>query len=453
MKLKISPLIFFVLFLPTVTAITAGDYLNEFNNPGETCEIYNYFYYYVSQPKFLDTERHVLTIPIFYKCCKDDKCTLVIFDIQNQGFPNDEYLSELFDLNYINKQLESGELSEDIYTIETSFNICDYFGVDTLRQESVNLGAEGAQSVAPHLDKKEKEYITISLKRGKLLGLIKNLNPSALISSAVCYVNEKDLKKVLEQLAECRSYLANINKNIAVEEYTANLKTCNSDATEKLKKYVDSDLSKIKNVINKAGNVVTGLISFFSEFVEDPISKDLELEIKETEYEYAKQAYNKISNQNPKLIDEEKNELINTHNDRIAAKYSETSNKLDSVQESLIRISQLRPNWLNFFIINVFKEPNYNLSKYDLLISGSKESLTNRYNLLKQFKFNSAFNGINEIEENNNEAFEIIEREINIVRHIDKRWKIFFFSVMAFIIVMVLIVYFILRKNSVSLPQ
>lgn len=403
-KLLIGCILF--LLVPTTSASISEEYLSEFSNAGEACDITDYFYYYDSNYKF--------TLPVFYSCCKEEDCITIPFDIQNIKEYGELNLVELFNLYYVREMLSTGELSTDIYSIGESFDICDYFGFDVAKEQSINLAAEATNQVKNQLPTKTKRTINLITKTGKSLGKISKFNPGIFVASVTCTGLLKEQREAFEQVALCNGYLTNIGEGNTQYGITNYLENCNTEASKKLKVVLDSLLSQIKEPIDVIGNVVSGLINW----AQDPLSgKDID--IKKTKYQVAKEAYSKISKQDPYLRNpsspilsekvlirlKEKKELAN-------AEYYNYYSKLKNLKDDY-------PNPLKVFFTNIFYKPNFNLSEAKFQINYIESSLVNTKFLIEKSKYNSAVEFLEGSDIKINKINEIISREKGTKRSTD----------------------------------
>lgn len=424
MKKLIVWLGIFILLSIGVLATNAEDYITEFNEPGEICSIDNEFVYYISSPTLFDKERYIVTRPILYRCCSQSKvCIMVVFDIQQEQPMTEQYLSEIFELDNIKKEIDNGDLPKNLYFFKESFDICNYFGIPTLKQESANLAGGVAETITKSSTSKVAKTVYVSVRGARALGLIGVVNPLNLVTSAACYIDGKELKLALEKLTECDGYLSNIDNRQVIAGQVDKLKTCAAESSGLLKEYTGSITAQIKNGVDKIGNAITGAWTFFKGEMKDP-SADNKFEFKETEYELAQKALEKVLSINPRLECPNKEGLIAGHKIRLSLKDKEVSEQLNQLGTQLNNITDNMPGLFTRFFSDIFKEPNYNLSNSESLIEDTKRSLQDRVNLYYNYRYNSALNDINHTETLLLDAEAIIVRENNVKRVFDKRWWI-----------------------------
>lgn len=411
-----------LLAVPTM-ALSADEYSNEFNNPGETCVLENYFNYWTPQPNFFHSDNHKLTVPVIYRCCtSSNDCLKIIFDLQNQELMSDNYVAEVADLSFIQQNLENGNISEENYLLDSAFDVCSYFGTSKLRQEAVNLGGQTAHEIKPVLSTKVQQFVTQSLSAGKTLGVIKELNPTDLVISATCYLDQKSLKKAFEKITECKGYLHNIRNRDVVAGQVNILKNCDAEAENILKEYTQSTLSQIRHAANKVGNTIAGAVSYINSLTKNPSSSVPPLKIADTEYELAQKALSKLKEQSPYLADPQLEDTLAKYRLRIGQKQSITERGLLSSKENYLQVKNQYPSILSLFFTDLFYEPDYNLSNAENLLEQAEISINQGNEFLKQFKYNSAIKALENANTLLPPAEEEVKRELTTGRTFDKRW-------------------------------
>jgi hypothetical protein len=113
------------------------EYLNEFNNVGEICNVVDAFFYTNSIDK--------LSFTSVYECCEGTRCIRIPFDVQNKKEFSSEDLQESFNINFARDNIRNGGLKPSNYFPE-SFDVCSYFS-DKLPEQSRNLAVKAADSV------------------------------------------------------------------------------------------------------------------------------------------------------------------------------------------------------------------------------------------------------------------------------------------------------------------
>ena len=252
-----------------VSANISNEYLTEFNEDSEKCEIIDWFYYNIPNQNFLGSD-YKSTVMVLYYCSENDnQGTLIIFDVAHKGFLERKYNLELVDLSRIKYNLNNGILSETNF-VSNGFDICTFFGEDKLHQESVNLAAQTTEYVLANKQTETAKNIKSAIQLGKDIGKITKFNPSGLIGSVVCSYTNENLKLAIEKLVTCNKYLSNIDKNYAEYGYAPQLNSCINDAKGLLETYIGSTSAQIIDVVNKGGSAVSGVIGFFVDIIKDP---------------------------------------------------------------------------------------------------------------------------------------------------------------------------------------
>lgn len=420
-----------IIFTNNVNA-SAEEYISEFNNKNEVCEIIDYFVYDVHCPTMFNSKKSCPTVPIFYKCCSNVDCVTIIFDIQNKKFLYENYNTELINLNFVKYNLNEGNLLETQFDLK-GFDICSYFGNRELRQESINLATSAAETITPLIStKKAKDTISTAKK----LGVVGKFNPTILIASVSCNYDNENLKRAIESLASCNVYLSNIKNNYAKEDYLDNLTSEVNGAKENLNQYMNSGTAQVRGIINKLINVIMGIFKFFINF---DLDKDNKLDIEKTELELSQTALNQISNYNPYLKNPDNHQILESHELRITQKEMQFNKAYTLFIIDYKKADNNNPSFITTFLTNLFMNPNYNISEGRFYFRKSSKSKNQIENFYKGYKYNSAIKEIS----NSNKSLElsnsIFLREKNIIRNFDK--KIFLI-----ILIMIIIGYFIYKE-------
>jgi len=438
-----------ILILPNVLGADANEYLNEFNEVGEKCQIIDVFEYQITSPRIWDQNYYSSSVPVFYNCySQEGENTIIIFDIYNQAFLEKEYISELIDLAYIKANLNNNVLSE-YHFVSKGVDICNYFGADELNQESVNLVAQTAQAATPLMSIKTAKDVTEVIKIGKNLKVIGQFNPTNFIVGVGCGLNNKILKESVETLAKCNTYLFNIRNNIARKGYVAELDYCITDANIKLKKYIDDELSKLRDAVNQASNAAWGILRPFIQWYKDALSGSTnpklgEIKIEETEMDIVKRIASQISDDTSYLYHPNKAIILSKHLTRIESKTNQYNSKYNLVMEKYDAVNKIEPSFIEIMFVDIFKNPDYNISLGKESLDNASKIIGRSKELFKQSRFNSAIDYINYAEVNVDTATEIIVREENIQRVWDNGVIVLVVAVAVF----AMIGYMILRRNK-----
>lgn len=418
MKMKIQCLIYLTFILLVLTSSfvspTAEEYLYEFNNNGEICEIVDYFYYDLKCPIIFNSDRLCTTVPIFYTCCDDDDddCKTIIFDIQNKEFLNDQRNSELIDLNYIKYNLRNGNFSLIQFDL-SGFDVCSFFGKKELKKESLNLAASAAEKMAPLLEAERARRIKDTVNTAKRIGKVSVFNPVDFAVSGTCIYDDKRLTEAITSISNCNTYLQNINNNYATEGYVSHFTEEIAIAEYKLKTYIDLTSAKIRGAVNSAGNFMVGFFNFFKNLAS---GENKEFEMKKSEYDYAEEAHAAISGYSPHLNNPKNNIILQNHNIRVSEKMGGYNTEYEIYDNYLSTIKKLKPNIFKVFFSNIFLEPNYNLSLAEDYFKKSKKSKVDAESLVKIYKLNSATEKLSEANMLINQSIVFYSNDVAIKR-------------------------------------
>lgn len=436
----------FLLLLPSSIAAVPEDYLTEFNESGEVCSDVDYFYYTDIQPFFLDFNKNVDTIPVFYSCCSETSCTTIIFDVLNQKFLSDFELQELIDLNYVKGSLAQGKITTSEFG-EQGFNLCKPFNTKKIARETVNV----VNGIAENLDKiSDAKHVKTIAECAEIARALKITNPVSwadLGLSVVCTIEHRTLKKAVEKLSACNLYLNSISQNKAQTGYISSLNTCNTEAKIILENYLDSEGRKIKNTVEKSINTVTGYANLFYEELKDP-SERHELKIASTEYDMAKSIYSELTKKQLFFGHPERTQIFNAHKTRIQSKSTEAEQNMVRTTLNLDNIKKVNPNLIERFFKNLFFEPNLNLSEANVQINAAKGLMKNCQKLKKEYKYNSVIECSKTATSQLISAKIIIDREQKVDRKLDSRWILYPMYLLIIIVALFITVKMILNKKK-----
>ncbi|MEK6934509.1 MAG: hypothetical protein AABW46_01395 [Nanoarchaeota archaeon] len=399
--------------------ITPDEYLNEFKNQDESCEIIDFFVYDVSCPSFFNPTRLCTKVPVFYKCCNDNKCATIIFDVQKRGVLTEIQNQELIDLNYIKYNLYNENLSI-IHFDPTGFDVCSYFGKDELRQESVNLAASASERLSPLLGTEQSKKVKDTIDTAKKMGKVSKFTPSTFLLSVSCSYDNHNLKEAIESFANTNIYMKNIQNNYAQEGYVFHLTKTVKEGKLKLKNYADSVTAQIRDSANKFTNrIIATLRSFLRFFINFDLNGSDKLEIEKTKLDEVKEAYEEILNYEPYLINPNNQEILVSHKSRVSDKISQYDNAYSLFTSKYNQIVELKPAPLKIFFSDIFMRPNYNISDANFYLDQAKDSKEIAEDMFKAYKFNTAIAELSLPLENLNISEQIYLREQKINRSFD----------------------------------
>lgn len=430
-----------LLILPLTSAGDSNEYVSEFNNEGETCSLIDIFYYDELRPTFWNANHLTGTTPAIYLCCKTGECVGIIFDIYHQNFLYDSSVQEIIDLNYIKYSLQTGELSQYEF-ISKGIDVCRPFGKKKLNEQTISLVAKTTESIALMQETKKAKQVADTVKLARSVNLISPLNLAEFGVSVACNIQNKKLETALETLSECNLYLENIANAKARSGYVMDLNYCLTKAREELYIYLNSDGAKIKHGLDKTVNVVGGFFTFLSDITNKP-NEAHEFTIEETEYEIAQKVYSEIKDKEVFLHNPNKDKIFGKYVNRILQKRKDYDSLKISVDIKIENLTQITLSSTKQFFTNLFYEPNYNLGEGRTYFDISKFKLKECNKLFEKYKYNSAIECLNEVNNYQGYADPIINREASIQRVFD--WRAFLIFV-AIIIIILFILYYLKNK-------
>lgn len=420
--------------IPSLIASSADEYLTEFNNEGETCQIVDAFNYEIPSPTFFNSDHFASTVPVFYYCSTSESNILVVFDIYNRKFYDDNTLSDTIDLSYIRHNLNVGNLSDTNF-IHSNIDVCnDLFGSDKLNQQSVNLAAKTIEAAKPLMTTQTAKDISTVIKIGKVAGTIKEFNPTTFVVSIGCNYNNKDLKRATETLAMCNAYLSNIGNGFTRYGYVNELSSCISTAKTTLKGYIDSPLSQVREVADTAYAHITALmVKPLSDFMQGKTPDLTNIKIEETEMSIARRIYNNLGNNQLNLKHPQKNSIINQEKARIMEKETTYTHSLARLQNKYDSVRKIQPNVLNIWFTGLLMTPSYNLSLGIESINNASQKISIGQTMYNQYKFNSAITALITADTDIDSANVTFTRENAVVRKI--KWSHIMYAIIIAVIV------------------
>lgn len=445
MKKYLLLLFVFIGCIALVSAYDTSEYIKEFSNEGETCEAIDVFEYHQYEPTWWSSNHFSQTIPVFYHCCKEDYCTTIIIDLNGKSLMKNDYYFELIDLNYIKFSMNNGNLTKTSF-VSMGLNSCYYHGSDKLNQESLNLVADTAETIALTQKSKKAKQVVDVVKTARALAIVSPFSIANFGLSVACDYNNKKIEDAIEKIAECNLYLSNIQNHYARTGYVYKLDTCLDEARADFKEYRDMDLSKIKNVADKTINIIAAIINFLKGLFEDPTNINADFSVEKTEYEIAGEIYNEIKDKELYLHNPYKNNVFEKYAARIIQKRNDyNKTKIEANFAYTISYNN-KPNSINVFFSDIFNEPNYNLSEANQLYKSTRAAHNSCELMYKQTKYNSAIECMSIVNQGYDSSNLVFERENEIVREFDNRWKT------ALIVIAILLIVFFLAKKYMLNP-
>jgi hypothetical protein len=406
-----------LIAIEIASAVDINTYVAEFNDSGETCQPADVFSYDRLDQSFWHD--YTTCAPAFYNCCILENCVTIIVDLNHNTLMSDDDYKELIDLNFIRQSLKEGTLTETSF-ISTGIDSCSFYGKKKLGQETANLIADATEKIALAQKTRTAENIVTVVEAARAMDIVSPFSAVDFGLSIACAFDDQNIKKAVEKLAECNMMLSNIWSGYAQENYVNMLDTCLDDARTDFVEYRDSSIAKVKNVVDKVGNTVTGLYGFFKGIIDNP-SQTPAIDIKETEYETAGHIYDEIQNKILLLHNPDNPYIFENYRARIEEKTDSYNVTRDSLVLEIQNISGIKPTSLGMVIKDIFFEPDYNMSEGANYLQEAQDKLVVCSKEYSEVRFNSAINCLNDSFEKVLEAKPIIERELNKERTFDVR--------------------------------
>ncbi|VVB76453.1 Uncharacterised protein [Candidatus Tiddalikarchaeum anstoanum] len=252
--------------------------------------------------------------------------------------------------------------------------MCDNYGSDTLVSEAVNLGAD--------------YYKSSSINILRSLGIISKFNPTNLVVYGFCTVDNANIGEFSEKLKNCNNYLLDISQGYSKINYSYAVDSCFASLNIDIKNYLDSDLSKIRNDLDKVviaqTNVVVATTNLLSELQQNICTafnnfdyvdslkficdvfriQKVEMANQQTSYENIQSLYDKIKDISSLFYSNLSNQYLNTSRIRVDEKIRNYAVLHSNI--SYFVSSQHIPNLVDLSLLNYFNEPDYNFTSFDL---------------------------------------------------------------------------------------
>lgn len=438
-----------LVYISLVNAYDTDEYLNEFSIEGENCDVIDIFAYKQVEERWWNKYHLSQTIPVLYYCCKEEECVAVFADVQGKSLMKDYSYYELIDLNYIKYSIVQGNLTITSF-VSTGIDSCYYHGGDKLRSETLNLVADTAEKIALAQKTKKAKQVVDFVGTARSLNIISPFNLADFGLSVACKYNNNKIKKAVEKLTECNLYLSNIKNNYAEAGYVNRLGTCLDEAREDFKIYRQDKLAMVKHGFDKGANTGKAIWNFFGDLSNDPKNALSNFKVEDTEYDTAGKIYEEIKDKKLYMHNPRKDSIYQKYASRILSKRADYNSIRTEVENQIIHVSNITPNFLTVFFTDLFYKPNFNISQGKILLSDSKKAFYYCNQLRAQDKYNSAIKCQKETKSWIDDSTKIVEREVKIARNFDKRWKtaliIFGILVAAFLFIK----FFILNNSEIN---
>ncbi len=425
-----------LVFVSLVNAYDSNEYLNEFSSDGESCDAIDIFAYKQVEKRWWNKYHLSQTIPVLYYCCKGEECVAIFADVQGKSLMIDYSYYELIDLNYIKYSIAQGNLTITSF-VSTGIDSCYYHGGDKLMSETINLVADTSEKIALTQKTKKAKQVVDFVRTTRSLNIINPLNLADFGLSVACKYNNNKIKKAIEKLTECNLYLSNIRNNYAEAGYVNRLETCLDTAREDFEIYRQDKLAIAKHRLDKSANFIKEVFKF----------NILEFNVADTEYDTAGKIYEEIKDKKLYIHNPRKESIYQKYASRILSKRANYNIIRTEVENQIIHISNITPNFLTLFFTDLFYEPNFNISQGKKLLSDSKKAFYYCDQLRAQDKYNSAIACQKETNNWIKDSTKIVEQEISISRHLDQRWKTALIALAILITAFIFIKFFILNKG------
>jgi hypothetical protein len=345
------------------------EYLNEFNNSGESSSVISVMYY-----------GQKASSVNFYSYC-NQTCIIVPFDIGDRKFYDDkQILEDIFRNKNAIELVKSGNITEAAYTFSSSNFICDYYDIDVFKEESINLGGKVAPLVKPESAK--------VIKPLKGVGMISKFNEFTFVASVYCLPSNND--DILNKIAGGKIYTDYLKIGYAYNGIVGDFRNHDGEIIEN---------------INDREKSLWNLIYIFN----NPMY-DNQLPLIKNNYAHLVQ----LSTQN---YDNEVESAIRRFND----KSEESRTFINNATNELNEINSQIPNTFVEKIVNFFEEPETNYTTASLKRDNAESFLKTATEDRGMYKFNSAIQNSNDSIAQSREGIKFVNLEKSKDRYF-KNW-------------------------------
>ncbi|MCZ7357213.1 MAG: VWA domain-containing protein [Candidatus Methanoperedens sp.] len=337
--------------------LETDEYLNEFNNSGETPSITFSMNYDQNEALFYDGERDLSSAPKinFYSYCDQNQtCIIIPFDIQQRKFFDSQTLEDVFRSKNAIELVNSGNITESAYIFSNSVSgiLCGFFDSDTFNAESTNLLGKALPLIEPKTTK--------AIKVLKWGGLISEVDYPMLLVSGECKISSDD--KLLIEIINGGRYTYSLKKGYAYNGITQDFQIYN--------KGIMDDIEYRK----KAYFGVLSLIYLLNVGVIDnaePMVKNNNVKLKQ-------------------LLTQDYKEDAGSASNRINYKSEESQIFINNATSELNDLNSQIPNSFREVVLNFIEEPETDYSMAKLRQEKADDYLNKAKENQAAYKFNSA---------------------------------------------------------------
>ncbi len=390
---------------------SAGDeYLNEFSNDGETGSVISVIQY--DHKDFLSaiSPYNSFSEVRFYSYC-NQTCVIVPFDVEQRKFFDKKTLDDVFRSKNAIELVKSGRVTESAYTFTIGFDLCEYYGFDVLKEESVNLGGEIVPKAVPESAKGVKEL--------KQAGVISKFNPATFVASVSCTRVLNEEGEVFSKIAEGRKYVINLRNGFAYNGIVNDFQDYNRGTIRKINEAKSSSLIKAHGLVQSVSKLFTPLIKLTHNCLNNRCQGDISMDKTNME----------IFNEKLTLISDNYNQLSGKNYEkeaslaliRVDAKSKESNTYIGSAGTGFSELDSQIPFGVTEMISNFFYEPETNYTPARLKRNDADYFLKKAKENHAVYKFNSAIRNSEYSVVQAKEGMVLVNIEKSKQRHI-KEW-------------------------------
>jgi hypothetical protein len=378
------------------TIFEGDEYLNEFNNSGETSSVIEgSVMYYGQKDSFLYRVN-------FYLYC-NQTCIIVPFDVGERKFYDDkETLEDIFRSKDAVELVKSGGITESAYVLSNRFSdvICGFFDSDSLNEQAKNLVGEKLPSIEP----KTKMPMKI-LKWG---GLISEVDYPVLIVSGECKISNGD--ELLIKIINGGRYTYNLKNGYAYNGITRDFQIYNRGIMDDIE-YRKTAYFGVLNVVYMFN---VGVVDNAEPMVKNNNVKLTQL-LNQDYKEDAESAFNRINYKS-----EESQIFINN-----------ATSELNDLNSQI-------PYTFTEAVLNFIKEPETNYTMAREFRDGAESFLKAATENRDVYKFNSAIQNSNDSIAQSREGIKFVNIEKAKERYFKNWVKIFGIIVLGLLILIIM---------------
>ncbi len=321
--------------------------------------------------------------------------------------------------------VKSGKVTESAYTFSIGFDLCEYYGFDVFKEESINLGGEVVSSALP-------EHAN-TIKKLKDVGVISKFNPTTFVASVSCTKVLNEEGKVFSKIAEGRTYIINLRNGFAYFDIVNDLQNHNEETIEKINEAKNRLLVKAHGFVQSIFKPLTLLIKIADNCWNNWCQGDVSMS--KTNMELFDEKLALISNNYRLLSTQNYKHEAELALSRFSDKSKKSDNIINNAKSELNELDSQIPFSVIEMISNFLMEPEINYTMARLKQKNATYFLNTAEENYETYKFNSAIQNSNDSIGQSREGIKFV----NIQKSKDRFFKYWVKMIFGVIVLIVLI--------------